>query len=106
MVAIPLCPEHFLGIASLFFSTLSQHGGSPSLAAPCPKPRNPKTLPLSALSSYWLLASLFTNQNRLGESSQKLSDILVETVFWGRGGIISIRIQVLILPKVDHPGTL
>jgi hypothetical protein len=41
---------------------------------------NPKIMPLSFISSYWLLASLFTNQNQMGAGSQKLcKDSLLET---------------------------
>ena len=48
---------------------------------PSPKPGNPKILSFSFLLSDWLLASLFTNQNQLGASSQKLHVDLVQTVF-------------------------
>jgi hypothetical protein len=51
-----------------------------------------KSPPLSALLSYWLLASLFTNQSQLGAGSQKLqADTLLQAGFGGGGNIISIH---------------
>jgi hypothetical protein len=78
----PLCcilsdPSHG-GHASLSFTILS-HGIFPLLHTlpnmvvlsllppPSPKPSgNPKIPPPSVVPNYWLLASLFTNQNQLG----------------------------------------
>jgi hypothetical protein len=92
MVAMPLCSALFPGLVSLLSSTLPWHGGRfPSPLSPLwiPSPWNPKILPLSVLPSYWLLASLFTNQNQLGAGSQKLhADTLLQTV--SLGNIISI----------------
>ena len=58
------------GVSPLFYTPYMANLCLPS--PPSPNPRNPKILPLSALPSYWLLASLFTNQNQLGANSQKL----------------------------------
>ena len=66
--------------------TLLKHGLSPSSCSPPSlKPGNLKVLPLSVLSSYWMSASLFTNQNQVAAGSQKLPvDTLVQTdfLFW------------------------
>ena len=61
------------------------------LLLPVPSPGNPKIPPLFFLPSYWLLASLFINQNQLGAGSQKLcAHTLVQTVLGG-GNIINIH---------------
>lgn len=54
-------------------------------------------LPLSVLPNYWLLATLFTNQNQVGAGFQKLSaDSPANSFFFlvvVGGDVISIRIQ-------------
>jgi hypothetical protein len=83
VVALPLCPALFPGMASLLSPTL------PSPTASSLKPRSPKRSTLSVLPSYWLLVSLFTNQNPLGTGSQKLCvDLPVQF-----GGTLTFVIQ-------------
>lgn len=63
--------------------TLLKHGISPFTSPACqisflflplcPKLGNPKASPLSALLSYWLPSSLFTNLSQLGDSVPAVS---------------------------------
>jgi hypothetical protein len=75
MAAMTLCLAFFSDTASLLSSTVSSFFLLLSLGIL-------KSL-LSVLSSYWLLASLFTNLNQLGAGSQKLcAEVLVQAI-WG-----------------------
>ena len=87
-----LCPPLLLGMVSLLSSTSHSIGDLLLPPPPSPKSKNPKIPPLSALSSYWLLSSLFINQNQLGASSQMLWADNHSPSNRFLGNIISIRI--------------
>ena len=63
----------------------------PLLSPPSPKSENPTIPPLTVLPSYWLLASLFTNQNQLGQVPR--SYLQISQVNSVLGNINNIRIQ-------------
>jgi hypothetical protein len=87
-----LCPPLLLDMVSLLSSTSHSIGDLLLPPPPSPKSKNPKIPPLSALSSYWLLSSLFINQNQLGASSQMLWADNHSPSNRFLGNIISIRI--------------
>ena len=102
---LPWTQSSIWWLAMLFVHHLLRHGvssTSPGMVGPpfFPSPQaqvNPKILPLSALPSHWLLASLLTNQNQLGARFLSVLRVdmwtPVETI-WG--------IQINIIQAAHH----